>query len=608
MLISSFNEVLAYTTDTFTLGGSASESYGALEETNVIHETGRLIVVYGLTDTTNRTLYVKVYATDGSLEGTFSNNYGAGGLNAYYLINAVQSFNSTHALIWSVCVYGGQTDLKWMAYLFHVVTGTFTEYTVNDINRGGLPWQLRGFMTATYNGDFFAIGHSSFTGNNTMLHLLKFDSGTSTLTHEDSLQTDPAYQTVLSSPFGFQDPDNLDKLYFLTMVAESSTPVYYSADLDGLTLTYHAVAGSNGNFNRDNRRHVHYLGGGIETSGADKYLYHTWIYSNVSNTVRNVVLRQAVIQYDLGYILPVNITAQDVRTGIITPTWNAETTEAWSMGVLNDYDEFEVWYADYVGGANYISHQIYNVTDFFNMGVASFNLFSEEEETSLVFPYNVAEVWISRKTNGVFQYNINSLTNPDDAFVYGGLTAFSDSWDITLTYTPYESPLDTDSNYMFTVQTLNNGAGTQATLLKYFDGSLVNSAETSTYGVNRFNFGVGIGGTYNFTFQIYYNGVFEYEEVFELQWVDTDSQDVSTGNVLPLTINALTTALPVGFIMLGCPVLFYEIMGENFIGVLIGFIIGLGIATAIGLIPFYMTFLGVLGVVLAFVFMSRQGV
>jgi hypothetical protein len=197
---------------------------------------------------------------------------------------------------------------------------------------------------------------------------------------------------------------------------------------------------------------------------------------------------------------------------------------------------------------------------------------------------------------------------------YGGEPTIV-NYDITMSYSPSDSPLLVDKQYTFTVTTFVNDVGTSKLIYIYIDDLQQKVGWTASNGVLGFYFSSGVSGARTIGIKIVNDyGVIQYEEDFNYVWIRGDISDEPTSDVIiPRTTSYLVAMLPT-FIMIIMPTFAFGLVGSEIsgtiggsIGFLLGGILGVGISVMSGFLPTWMTYLLILAVVSACVLILRGG-
>lgn len=610
MLSSMITEGFAYTTDNFNVSPNLFNNAVVTQLADSLkctHESGRLLVVEtGYNFAATCTLLLRVYSIGGAFEGNFSFGYNLGANWINGLTVAVQNYDSDECLIWSLSRYAAAT-YKWRMRVIkvNVITGASVTYD-GDVNDGSANYRPSTIQCFTYSSMQYAVLETYCDGaSNNFIRVCRFTG--SAVSFLGGLDT--GWENA--DPTGvrcFQSNDTS----IVWIIADSGAgagntqPALYKCDLTSGTITLHITCGTAGIIPSGlaERTHYHLIDGGVAEDSGQYYVYATWSFSDVAASVRRVRLFQWRVQYSDATLAPAVIVAQNLRYGTIFPNYGVETVASWSTGLSIDRTQFKEYLANYLSSTNIVSEGIYEITDFFNMGISSISQTSWTANSTEPFPYNSEETSIHREWGSTFQVNVDLIPVPDKMYVYGGLAPLETNYDITLTYTPNDNPLIVNKPYVFSGVVTNNGVGTQVIKKIVIDGIQYSFSSTNPSGAFSFSLTLGTSGVHTITVEVYTSGIYRYGEDFTYSFVDAGAGSFDYGGNLYSTINMVLGYLPmVGVIVVPSLLTFAE--SKSIYLSLFVMVIVIGFLTALAFLPFYMLFFAVFGFV-GYVIVARR--
>lgn len=586
-------------------GGSHAilQPYGrASGDTNILqHSSGKFVYVW--LNTTNDNIYCYIYSSSGQYEAMIQEALGGAGTWTC----AVEEWNSTHFVMIGA---GHDTNACIWFVLCNINTYSHVETEAKSGALGVYGSDL-GIFTCRALGLIYAF-HQVGTGGATpyprYLQVASFNGTDKTYTRSEHQLDAGGTVKPWGMIQGFVGEGALNDKAYLVMPkdADNQKPVYYEYDLDGYTITELATHPLSNRYHPDGAKPFqHYLWGSIETSGTLYYVTHTWVYSHFTPTRYYRLVQHRLVFNNT--IAVANLTAQSEIVAYITPSLGGSADETWVHGYMDERDEIQLYYAnvyqssvvasemeltitnwlDYSGGATvvYGDYQAYSFDYVKNL---NFNEYDDSIRRDFGSPFSVSE------------YGGSAVINiyPDQ------FTPLAD-WSLGVTYAPPDTPLETDTQYIFTITTTRNGIGTQTTVLGYVDEVQYLARQTEANGILTHTLVTSIAGYHNITYIAYdLGGVVVNRSTLYLFEREVEEAP-TTGTMLPQSISVMTYFIPIALVtLLPVGVLSY-VMG--ILGAVIGLNIGLLICSMAGLIPAYTLYLIILFDAILVVYLMRNG-
>lgn len=571
------------------------------------HSSGKFLYF-----TTNNlyTFYGWVYSSTGTLEGTFEYTLDTneiGGLALY-------DYDETYALLGISTIdkrAGGDFYIEAVWVKLNLVTYGFNVYTGDSFvfSNAGAEFEAGISEIYEYEGDYYFIGSASMGGYSGLyqsrFYISKFVFSTSTVTvYTTTKTTTPPY---ITSWYGFQDTGTDDnKVYCFTgHLTDTEKPTYYLVDLD--SHTFSTLASQPLSDRMAKTRYMNFLGGGKEIDGEDIWLYFTWVFPYLSANSR----RYKIIQHRLVFnqtIISTELKAQSERLVLYTTGYGYETTLSFIVGDIDDKDSLTVWLAEmgyeYPTTFDYPNKLECSISDWFNYASGGITVDSYTDDTDN-FPFISETDLIGRIFTSTFQAN----EYDGDCYIFYDLTPLSREYELTVLYTPSDNPLIQDKPYTFTVFTEMNGFAYDTAIVVYWDSVQIRSDLTglpsNPTGYLDFPIQNHILGSHNITINVYDGSELVLSESQTYLFVSTDEDLPTSSDFLSTTIGQILTALPILLLVVLPTVSLGSVLGG--IGYITGLIIGVVIAVQSGYIPFWAVFLLGLSIILAFLYLTKNG-
>ncbi len=405
-----------------------------------------------------------------------------------------------------------------------------------------------------------------------------------------------------------QNEQSENEVYFVTTDGDDHMkPTYYMLDLDGTVSDCIKLANHPQTDRIDSvitNPQQFYCGGGLYTSGDYIYLYFTWLRPSLYYESYRKIM---VVQHRLVFNETIDdetLIAQNERFMQIYPNLlTSPTYNCWTIGFLQVKDEITVYYPYLDDTEYYIMKEVWGLDDWLDYTENNWSLLDDEYETEEIPPQKSVIDYIAKEE--ISQFQVNCQYTGAQIWVYSGLAAMVQNWDITLTYSPIEVPLRTMTNYKFSLQTILNTYPTKCTVMGYFDNVQIFSAQTNAIGQHSFYQLTSTTGYHVIQIKIYYDNVYRYNESYEYVYISGVEDIPSAGVLLPITIGAVLSYFPI-FVIYGTLIFgFSEVAG--FSGVILGIALATIICAIAGLIPIYAIYIMILAFVIAVVYYIRSG-
>lgn len=585
------------------------------------HSTGALIYVYW-SETTDR-IIVKQYTSVGLLDATVSiTPVSAWEWEQVKL--CIIEYNSTYALIGMLGSFksAGVTYSRFNTAIWKV--STHSQYSTGDETS----------LTSgdgdnyTYNGPVSAIIHSGEvhflfwtlldnSGNKLYFNDCKFVFSTTVLTDTNQLQRSGGSLVEPSSVLVYQNPDSDDQIYFVSSEANDDIDQAYvyrvDVDTGATSLETMATIGQD-RFTNDLRMAL--IGAGLVEDSGDSYLYWDLARPYLSGTDRNILAYSFGMQFNGSDISLAGLLDTNEKATAISPTLPASSEECWVIGFADDEESFTLYFPYKSGDIYYVS-ETEATFDFFDFGSSVLTLsdwvFNENipifaggsSHDSEEDMYSYVSAWTALATydNG----------DNDYIFVYWNIFPTGASYDFTLSYTPNDNPLETDTNYYFTVTNYINGIATPNYFIRvYLNDAEIKFLQLNYQGKANFYLTFSKAGAYNLTIELWdSNANTPYSEDFVLAVVAPDSPGWvdPTKPIMPTFFSVFNAFIP-GLIVIGIPMFMIGSVGAKagvgVMGFIFGALIGAGLGYTMNVIPATIFFMLILFVAVMLVMIIRS--
>lgn len=568
--------------------------------------TGKLVYAYW--DVSEDNAYFIVYSANGDNEAlvTQGQDYSS------YSMIVVSDFGHATDMLIILCsqIGGGAQHVELRAYRFNVNTYAITYIGEEHIGSQMAPQRVGISEAIEYNDDLFWVYHAwDLSADTHVLGFLELDLATDTLstTENTTLSQGGAYNPNNGYPplMTVQDPLTSSLVYIMTADADDDErPTFYRLNLAGVAgdIVQLATAGTSNALNNEANFQwsISYFGGGVEDSGNLRYLYFTYAYGyHYPDNNRAYRFSQQRLIFNTsggGEIIEANLTAQNVRNGIFSPNLGASASYVgWTVGYMTDYDEINMYMSNYLDGEYVVMLAEIDITTFFDYAttVISYDITYEDYDETIYTPRNEAHSHISRDWDSTFQSDYSDKS--DDLWrVWYYIEALEENYDISISYTPTDDPLDVNTNYQFTTTTTLNGIGTEVINIVYWDGSQVKADYSETNGVFQFTLISSIGGIHNLTVSVWDGEppAYKYSESWSYTFSGIDpTADPTTPTLVTTTISLMVYFIPVLVIIIFPAFMFFKILDDNIFGGLFGLSLGVIICNVAGYLPVYTIYL-----------------
>lgn len=528
---------------------------------------------------------------------------------------SITTFNSTCVIIFIVENY----HVDWhygvvlFVILYNVISFTYsTKYTelfyessTNYIKAGLSP-------IFKYGNYYYVVGLSSGSSLDSMYRWLgRYNPSTNTINYYDKT----AFAHHLNNTYiiaGFQDFNfNTDGRYAYVMYTEthSFTPVVARVDFESNDIETIAALGVYGWDNR--RESIQYIASGCGTyqDGEDYYLYMTWFRNSNTSAASWHAAYQWRLRFNSSTLTAGNLQDQNYRLRL----WSIVdiTKPMWIWGYCPDKSTLHYWALNYLPETGILVpfETELRITDWTDFETESWDELESIAQGADLFPYISYYDVIGREVDSPYQVNEYpswGLT----ARVYYGLEEYEvANYDISISYTPADSPMVSDKYYKFTATGTRNGLGFKHVQFWYLDGNNIGSKTTSTGGISQLSIKFA-AGTHNLTVEMYSltDSTLLYNETWRYVVIQSPTVSPEGGAiVIPHVVGIITQGVPILIIFLAPIMALAEVKGlPPIIAITIGVALGAIVGVMSGIIQIYQFFLIVLSLIVALVYMMRK--
>jgi len=477
----------------------------------------------------------------------------------------------------------------WYAFRLNVVSYTYTQYTVAGNSFGSV--QLS--KVFNHNGDFYTIGIVKRVGVTNAYHvLLKFDGSALTKPIDsDKGETSASSNSWVSA---FQEINVTNYIYYMYGLSDITLPLFAMCDIDGITITLLAAGGSSGRISND--KYFRFLGGGNYYVGNLIYMYFDYITPEVATSIRYMEVIQHRLVFNNSISVP-NLLGQNERRYYMTVLAPTGAVPVWAWGYMQNKTDMRIITYAKSGSDEIVARWDFTIDDFLDYTVKTgFDPYSvkyvDDVDELAKYPYVDLSDYVYRVSTSEWQLNeYNNI-----GYLYWGLIPQQTDWDLTLTYSPSDSPLLTNKQYHFTVTSTLNDLPQQV-ILRLLQNSIPSKTmQTSSNGQLFFNPIFKTAQPIEYNIEIYYLNVKVYNETFNYIIIDNPQ---TSGIISPAFIGVGSTIslmlyLPLLLLILVPALLLSMILSKANLaieGFMSGLMLGLGIAVSVGY-PFYLLIIG----------------
>jgi hypothetical protein len=586
------------------------------------HSTGKICI---LTYDTNLITRIRVLSSTGSILASqiIPGYSGSGNTDGGVTL---AEYSATQIII----AYG-TTDAKVHFYIFNINTYSGTDYvtsTLPTISGAGAIDRMG--QLYYYNGLWYIFTIYSSWGGGTQAIWCKFT--VATLTASYFTQFSYTHAPYTSEVMGFQDPNNLGMVYFITSkngagANDYTTPEYYKFNCaTGATtlLATNGVSGrlpqaSSNTLTQPYSNMINYMGGGIHQDLSGIYLWQSWEYSYSSNPsglgVRHVEVNHWTAKFT-GSISAGTLDSQVMKTYDAS---DLSLTTAGTPGISWGYtftaynsstQALYAYYQDNYGMVNKVLSKVtLNIPDVTTMS-SSFNSIQvltkvDNQDFSM---YNVNSCNVNMMHDNIHGITYIESQTAVHGYIFLGEPITGITYTVTASYTPVDNPLKTGVHYTFKWDIYANGLlDNYNDTYKVFVDGLENSAGVIANGIVTLPVTVQSIGIHSLYVSVYHNNVFEYSSPsISYPWVSPTGGGGSnpTGTIMTGWFNLATVWVPIfGFVIV--PMFALAFIGGKYAGGT-GMVIGMlggGFAGVVGgtqllilpsyILYFYILFMGV---------------
>lgn len=591
------------------LDTSALYTLGDKDKSILTHSTGKFIIAYF--DNTNDKIIVEIVTLLGTSETTIeiSMLYDS----SYMSLSLTELDNDEILLAHAYRASASGVSRVWVwkiniiSYSYSSCTGSPQNLALTDSSSFRLSIS-RGYE---YDDNLYFVVRIQQTqvAVKNYLTLIKYTVSTNTIStvFEKATGETPDYPDGNPPLYIEQDENSPELLYILTTDADDDQrPTYYIMDLSGTSadtvkLATHPQTARIRAYLKNMQQY--YMGGGKYISGDFIYLYWTWIYPDLYyESYRKII----VIQHRLVFNLTVDddtLLFQNERTITIYPNLlTSPTYNCWAIGFLENKQDLIVYYPYIEDEEYHIMKDELEVSDWLDTDDTAIYLI-DYEETEDIPPQNAVIDWIAREPNSPFQVNCHYTGY--EIWVYSGLVAWKEEWDISISYTPVDTPPFTDTSYRFTATSLLNDYPRKSTLIGYFDNVQFFSSSTNSIGQYQFTIQTSVSGYHELQIKLYSNNIYRYNETWNYVFITRGEEYPETETLLPISVGLILNYLPI-FLVYGSLIFGFSELNFGIIGFIVAIILGTVICALSGLIPQYVVYLMVLAIVTATIYFMRK--
>ena len=591
-LFSFIPNALAYSSATITLNAAADEKLEYPNQAQCTLQNGYFAYAYPdfHGGAVNSYIIVNVYSQTGVLTNHFNVtvdlNYG-GSSSPYHFSYSLALYNTTCLQLWVVRdVYTGATGyLVCDVTYLNIISASQNTITLTLLSGSGanfMGFQPRLSYVFYYNNLYYAIigcPRYESSGSDSRICIVS-NNGTNltfqlNTTFTGHYGTHPTH-TPQNGLFCFQDSNNANLIYAMFAWEDTSTtPKYYSIDLNALVITELATYPISGVISND--RHNFFIGGGTATdnSTGNIFLYWIWTYSYLNGTTPLTNLYEHRLVFNSSGVAVANLLAQNTRQANFYPNLPVETTPIFHVGYSSGKDIIITIYPVYTASTStyYEEQATTTVPNWYNYATTS--LLTTQIQVNLngtePIPYVNAYDLIGRLSGVAYQTNEYSTT----VKIYYNMSPFVLNWSTSLTYIPTDNPLQVYTTYQYTLNTYLNGLGYQTIDAIYFDNTYSMTVQTSSSGGYVFSACNSVSaGIHTIMIVVIYNSQNVYNQTYSYTFVFPASTTPTTNQLMPSTIiavsNMMVPLMLIGFTSMA----FFTLTKGNIMGLMFGAALG----------------------------------
>lgn len=385
-----------------------------------------------------------------------------------------------------------------------------------------------------------------------------------------------------------------DHYYFVTSCTADSRAKYFDATISTMGIVLLATEGAAGHYpvSLTKSNFIYGLGGGIITNGtistmyfAYTYPYDYWVITGYINSIKfeqhritfNNTISSANVLQQQDRVAYLGEEASDVIHNYPSFGWEMNQT-SYIIHYINNLGE------DY-GGYQYAKGTIL-ITDWYNMsgggiGTTVDTDMRDNPEFGMNSPfYGMGYIGITPTSRYVFRYGGTIIVR---IYLIEPVTV---EWDMTITYAPLDSPLQTLTQYRFDIYVTGNDVGKSDCALTVYVDNVAYKTFVPEAGFIDFTYLTSIAGMHEFEFilvDMNFNEVIIEKRNYLFR--NIEGGGVEEGLTI-MNIEFIMSILPIGLIAGGCAALFFEVT-KHWIGFIGGLTFGVLICCAAGMLPFY---------------------
>jgi len=466
-------------------------------------------------------------------------------------------------------------------------------YTSTDITESFNLNEGFGSELIPYGGEFYGIFTYLRAGVDEYSVSYKFNPSTNAVT-KDTVDTTA---NLYGYTFYFFDTEAVEGANWVYLIAASrvakTTALYLKWDLDNWTTEPELLAThpNPDDWDYDNVLSLTVSGGDIlwNATESDYFLYWSWGIGEAADNDVNFV--QNRLRFNSSGIDSLYLEAQNRMWYSVSLNTGSPLEESSIYLVLEtEYNDL-IMYTEikYAEPSDFRIYELpFSISNWFDFGSSAISLGDDDFVDPLLFPVQ-GHAYIGYKGEDSGFMTSRKSTNTR---VYYGL-GVQGAWDITLTYSPADDPIETFTTYTFTGTLLTGAIPVSTDYIVYIDNVTLQAGVSSSQGEFVFNFLSTLSGLRTFTVEMYFSGILVYSEDFEYVFASVDEDQTTTGGLLQVGIAAVMAFLPVFIIVLFPPMLFFFIT-KNLIVFFAVLCLCSYVGVMSGMVPTYVMFLVIL--------------
>lgn len=554
-------------------------NYSFIPDFTLDFDETRLIIVYGYRSS-NTNFRVKVYVIDKASETVIREvTIDVAVYNSAYsaAVSKPFKYSNSEILLFTLSTSEGTSSVYSKCYIVNIDNGQVTTYSYS-YTPGSNKYILSSEIYKCTANNYYYTFFTDVYGSNVYLFAVKFTGSAVTYSFYNTGESYSADNAMTVLYNGTASTNN----FWVVFGKSDGTACIVKYDASANTFTKYASPLTT---DWKNTRKFIFLSKRSYTIGSN--VYFTLTYAYLYQQYSTIMLKCLVINdtdglnWCTGVSISTNVQALYGGEGEYT-----ENKISFYYLKATDWKIYNIQ-ADINGRP--LNPQFENLTD---------TLIAEET------PYFTTNLYHGFKYSDICIYEIN--TNMYVIAKTKNLFPTVATYSLSVSYSPSDSPLITNTNYLFTVQTLRNNKAFSSCVLVYVDNTLYKTIDTSN-GYGTFSYLTSTSGYHNFTFVIHDNQrnldvkTETYMYLFRTRELTEEEEAMQQSIYL---ISLTTRILPYLFvILLPAFILAYYAGVMGFVG---GLAIGVFMGVSVGLIPVYVIYLFILVMIMIVIYMMRR--